>query len=416
MTTLPQVATAMQTVLTTKADAAGRQSGFVQRPTRAKLTGSVFTQTLVLGLLANPDASLEALTETAARIGVDISAQALDQRFSPAGASCLKQVFADTVHEVIASDPVAIPILQRFTGVVVQDSTTIPLPDALADTWPGCGGDGPQAALKCGVQLDLLTGALPQVELVAGRVPDQASCLQTAPLAAGSLRLADLGFFDLDVLAQLSAQGVYWLSKLRSTTVLSFQQQRFSLLEFVQTHLAEGGEAWVGVGKQQVQARLLVMPVPQEVADQRRRRLRKEAKDKGRMVSAVALALAGWTLLITNVPQALLSIREAVVVARARWQIELLFKLWKSHGLLEQSRSSKPWRMMCEVYAKLIGLVIQQWLLVVSCWRYADRSLVKASQTVRSHAHELASRLGEVVPNSQVLWFRYSAVCSVEGV
>ncbi len=61
MTTIPHVAAAMHSVLSEVAELAGRQSGMVQR-SDAKLTGSIFTQTLVFGLGANPQASLRTLT------------------------------------------------------------------------------------------------------------------------------------------------------------------------------------------------------------------------------------------------------------------------------------------------------------------------------------------------------------------
>jgi len=89
----------------------------------------------------------------------------------------------------------------------------------------------------------------------------------------------------------------------------------------------------------------------------------------------------------------MLTVREALVLARARWQIELLFKLWKSHGHIDESRSGKPWRVLCEVYAKLLAMVVQHWLLLTGCWASPDRSLVKAAQTVREHAMHLASAL-----------------------
>jgi Transposase DDE domain len=131
--------------------------------------------------------------------------------------------------------------------------------------------------------------------------------------------------------------------------------------------------------------------VPQAVADERRRRLRAVARQKGRMVSARRLALAAWTMLVTNVPADRLTVREALVLGRARWQIELLFKLWKSHGRVDESRSLKPWRILCEVYAKLLAMVVQHWLCLVSCWLYPHRSLTKAAQTVQKHALHLAS-------------------------
>jgi hypothetical protein len=94
------------------------------------------------------------------------------------------------------------------------------------------------------------------------------------------------------------------------------------------------------------------------------------------------------------------------------YTIELLFKLWKSHGQLDTWRSGKAARILCEVYAKLLAMVVQQWALVVGCWRYVDRSLVKAAQVVRDHAVELAGararldRLSEVLETIQCVLTR----------
>ncbi len=82
----------------------------------------------------------------------------------------------------------------------------------------------------------------------------------------------------------------------------------------------------------------------------------------------------------------ILSFAEARTLTRLRWQIELLFKLWKLHGQVDKSRSQKPGRILTEVYAKLIGLIIQHWVLLTHWWRYPDKSLVKAAKTVCQHA------------------------------
>jgi hypothetical protein len=36
-------------------------------------------------------------------------------------------------------------------------------------------------------------------------------------------------------------------------------------------------------------------------------------------------------------------------------------------------------------------MVVQHWVLLVSCWSYANRSLPKAARTVRRHALHLAA-------------------------
>jgi hypothetical protein len=282
--------------------------------------------------------------------------------------------------------------------VVLLDCSTIVLPDALGLWWPGCGGSSAthtQAALKLGVRFDLCSGALRGPLLYEGRTHESTTPLQHAPLPAGALRLADLGFFDLAVLAQVGARDGYWLSRLHfGTAVYDAQGRRGEVLDVLAAQGTAQVDLSIALGvHQRLPARLLAVRVPQEVADQRRRRLRASARDRGRTPSAARLAWCDWTLLVTNVPPALLSLREALVLARARWQIELLFKLWKSHGHIDESRSGKPWRVLCEVYAKLLAMVVQHWLLLTGCWAYPDRSVVKAAQTVRLHALHLASAL-----------------------
>src|ERR687886_2939254 len=141
MTTIAHVAATMQEVLTSTADEAARATKFVQR--QSPLGGATFTQTLVFGFLANPLAALEELAQTAATLGVAVSPQALDQRCTETAARCLERVLSQAITRAMAAAPVAMPILERFTAVYLQDSSTIVLPESLAEVWQGCGGGSP---------------------------------------------------------------------------------------------------------------------------------------------------------------------------------------------------------------------------------------------------------------------------------
>jgi hypothetical protein len=149
---------------------------------------------------------------------------------------------------------------------------------------------------------------------------------------------------------------------------------------------------WLGV-EQRLPCRLLAWRVPAAVAAKRRRAWRRQARWHRVVIHPDREILADWTFYVTNVPKELLSAEEAWVLYRCRWQIELLFKLWKSCGRVDESRSAQPWRVLCEVYAKLLGMIVQHWLLLVGCWSRPERSLVKASATVRRHALSLALTL-----------------------
>ncbi len=399
MLTVPQLANALQQVLTTTAERLGRETQFVQRA--GKLDGASFSQILTFGWLADPQASLEALSQTGLALGVDISAQGLDERFTQSAATCLRRVLEAALAVVVEASPPAIPLLQRFSGIFVHDSTSLLLPAALAELWPGCGGStGGAAALKVQVRYDLLKGGL-QLAWQAGRASDRRASFQHAPLPVGALRLADLGYFDLAVLTETQQQQAYWLTRPQAgTRVFDGRGQALDLATYLTRQTSASLDVPIQLGAtHHLPCRLLAVRVCQETADRRRQRLHTEARRRGQAVSQERLRLADWTLFVTNIPVERLSLREALVLARTRWQIELLFKLWKEHAQLDESRSQKPWRILCEIYAKLLGQLIQHWLCLVSCWRFADHSLRKAAVTIQQHALHLAvafaTRVGE---------------------
>ena len=394
MNTIARVARIMQTVLVDIADQVGRETGFVQR--MRKLSGSSFLQTLVVSCLQHAAVSYTDLTQGAAAVGVRISGQGLQQRFTRRAVVFLQQMLAHTVKQVIASRPVAVPILQRFQGVYLRDSSVISLPAALAETWSGVGGSkGVTAALKVQVELDFSRGQLHGPMLQSGRTQDQQSPYQQRQLPAGALHIADLGYFNLTKLAEDDCNGVYWITRLKAgTAVYTAEGERMDLLSWLRAQSQTTVDQPVLVGtRKRIPCRLLVVRVPQEVAEQRRRRLRDYARKKQVPLKAETLALTEWTLLITNVPVELLSLPEALVLSRVRWQVELLFKLWKSCLLVDEWRSENPWRILCELYAKLIAVVIVHWLSLTSIWERPDRSLTKAAKAVAKFAVALALAL-----------------------
>lgn len=386
--TLNQVSQTMQTVLTETADQLARTTNFIKR--KVKVTGANFTQTLVFGWMGNPSATLEQLTQTGAAIGLEITPQGLEQRFTKEAADFMESMLEKTVSQVVTSSPVAIPILQRFNGVHIQDSSIITLPDSLSNEWSGC-GEG-VSAVKMEVRLDMLTGALDGPFLLDGRTNDRKAALEHTDLPIRSLLIADLGYWKLDNFAELNETARFWLSRIQiNTAIFDDSGKRWTQETLIATQQSDTIDMEIELGvNHRISARLIGVRVPEQVAQERRRKLKKKARDKGKTVSKARLALADWTLLATNIPVSMLSIEESLVLARLRWQIELLFKLWKSHGQVDKSNSQKDWRILCEIYAKLIGMVIQHWTFLIGNWEFPERSLTKAAATVRQHALTLA--------------------------
>jgi IS4 transposase len=418
MVVLNRVAQAMQTVFTAQAEKAAQQSGFCRR--KSPLGGPVFVQAMTFACLAHPLPTLDHFCQAAAAAGVVVQPQSFDDRFGPKAAEFLRLSLADAVAQVVAETPLARGLLARFSAVAIQDGSTVVLPDCLEDLWQGNGGKtdhNTRSAVKLQVRLDLRSGRLTGPLLYAGRSSDQKCALQgDDELPAGAVRIADLGYFDLDEFERLDRRGVFFVSRYQCKTALYAlgEQGRIDLVEWLAGQTASVVDVPVEIGKKhRLKGRLVAIRVPQEVAQQRRKRLLEDAKKRGKKVSAERLKLCAWTLLLTNIPVAMASVEELAALTRCRWQIELLFKLWKSGSGLGKSRSDKAYRVLCEVYAKMIAVVVQHWVLVAGCWKDSRRSLTKAAKVVKQQALSLVNALAKLAKLLDAL--RLAVTCMAAG-
>ena len=389
-TSIDQLSEILQQLLIEDANQIGRESGFIQR--QRKLSGSSFAQTLIFGWQANPNASLEELCQSASVCGVEISPQGLQERLNSVSANnFLHHLLLKGLRYLVETRTPRDDLLRHFNGVYIQDSSKIELPSSLHTIWQG--NQKEQATLKVQVVLDYQHGSL-DLTLASGRAHD---CpLQTVDLPRGSLRLADLGYFKVKVFQELNEQGVWWVSRLPARAGI-WQTQLEHVIHVAQW-LDQCEEAcidhMVEVTAQRLTCRLVALRVPEEVAKERRRRVREAAKARrNSQLKPETLALCDWTILITNLPTQHWSINDILCLQRTRWQIELLFDLWKTDLSLDKWRSKQPHQILSEVYAKLLLALIQHWLLLLGCWQQPNRSLVKASHALRKHAFHLLSVL-----------------------
>ncbi len=214
MSSITQVSDTMQTILTSRAKALERASGFVERSS-AQLDGPIFSQTTVLTWMHTAEASYSQLRHTAASLGVQVSTQAIEQRFSEASVRLLRALLEEAVGQVISSEAKAPQVLARFNGVYLQDGTVISLPASLAHEWPGRGQAGQEAAMRVQAQLELGAGSLSGLWLQGSREAERSGEAISTPLPVGSLFNADMGYFTLQEMRQRGKLGQYWLTQAR---------------------------------------------------------------------------------------------------------------------------------------------------------------------------------------------------------
>ena len=392
---LTALATVLQTLFQSQADQLAREVRLVQR-TR-KLTGSVLAQTLVFGWLERPDATLEQLADFALAAGVDVSPQAIDQRLTPATVEFLEQLLCRALDYGCHNSNDELPLLRRFNGVYAFDTTDRTLPASLAGVYPGLGGSTPAAGRAgCGIQvcLELSGRGIVDVQLAGIRTNDLRFDLAHTGLPPGSLRLADLGFFNLDLLAAYHAEGVYYISRYKPhLRLIDSDGQDFGLIEYLERTGREVVDGWVSVGHKRVPARLVAFRLSPEAAARRRQRLIARKQDKGKKVSGAMLALCEWDVTLTNVPDELLGSEEVVRLRRLRWQLELLFKQFKSVGKLAEGAGDRPERVQSELLAKLLGQVVQGWQLLLSLGTVLRWSWYRCSRRLQGWWRQLVEEL-----------------------
>jgi Transposase DDE domain len=384
------------------ADNLARQTGFCRRA--RKLTGPVFAQALTFSLLHNPVAALDDFADTAADVlDTTVTPQAFDKRFTHTAATFLRDLFLEAFNRSFNSlRPTLLPVLRRFTGVFLRDATLVSLPPCLATVLPGRGGlhapHGQAAAAKLVFEAEVTTGALTEVSVLAGLDNEKTAEVAGKPLPEGALLLEDMGFLSGARLQTYMGQGVYVLTRIPAwTAVFDRKCRRLDLVkELRQTKKARLDLPVHIFHESKLAVRLLAVRLPEAEAQQRRERVRREARARGRPVSQRKLDLCDWNILVTNAPAEVLGVAEAGVVRRVRWQIELVFKVFKSEGRIDETRSQCPWRVLCELFAKLLGMVVQHWALLAAGYQMLKHSARRAARRVRQRALELLEGLADV--------------------
>ena len=399
MRILATVSAALKRLFGDTAQQAADATAVIQR--RRVFTGLSLARTFVLGFLQHPAASDEELAQMAGQCGAAVTPQAIDQRHTPKLVAFLQRLFRGGVQEVVGSDRALAPILERFARVVVLDSTTIQLPDSQKDEFAGCGGrcGFGAAAMKLQVELDLRSGALAHVEIESGRDTDNATRRQHARHGKGALRITDLGYFNVAVFATAVLAGEHFLSRLQfGTGVLRPTGESLDLLPWLGSQPGRFIDRPILLSKgQPLACRLIAWRLPAEQANRRRQKLRQDHRDKwGKEPSAERLAWCDWTILVTSVPADLLAANEAAVLYRARWQVELLFKRWKSQDLVAVLSGATEVRQMVRVWSRLLAALVQHWLVLASVWGDPTKSLSKACEAIRGFVGRVAAGLDRV--------------------
>lgn len=313
-----------------------KKSGWFQR--KAKILTPVFFVKALVASVAVGDCSLRSLaTEVGLLIGSTLSKQAMSNRLNSSSVRFLKLLVGDMLAKI--PEVSAFKALPGVGRILVGDSSTLTLHPSLMDHFPGSTNQHGVATAQVRFQFtfDLLSGQWLQTKLDPYNRNDRTAALDIVGtiVKKGDLVLRDLGYATLKCFKAIQDQSAYFLSRLNpSVKVLNTDQTAINLLALARKMAPNSGDSFsqqVLLGlSQHLPCRIVVIRVPQEVGDKRRRRLRKQAKRQNFKHRKEYLELQNWTFLVTNLEPEQATLEQLEQLYRTRWRIENIFKIAKS--------------------------------------------------------------------------------------
>ncbi len=293
-----------------------------------------------------------------------VSKQAIEERMGPETTSMVKMVLEEKLEgSLIRKRQADRKSIQKFRSIKIEDSTTIKLPDELSDVFSGNVSKGKKKSqIKIHALFDLTHHVFRLMDLHSFTRNDQSLAAQALTcLERGDLLLRDMGFLVLDILEKINRQGAYFISRKKSQ-IKTFDPQTAKEIDL----LKELGkkktiDKMVLVGKsRKLKMRLVVVPLPADQAAERRRKARRD-RDKRLNHSQEYYELLGYTIFITNLAQSQCTANEIMKLYGLRWQIEIIFKAWKSCFSIEKlipSKCNNPDRIYCMAYLWLLYILL----------------------------------------------------------
>lgn len=373
---------------TDQIEASARRTKFVQRT--SKITGKLFLALVTFGRWSAAKTTVAQLAAKAAHLDepVDITPEALQQRMTVRAVAFLRELVQTAFTKLHSGDTICEEgIFAPFPRVHIADSTGFGLPESLAKEFPGAGGSGSQAGAKIQLVWEYKSHTFDHFALIPWNVPDNKYVDTVVELAqAHSLFLFDLGYFKLAAFATIAAAQAYFLSRLNHQTtlreVVGGRQQSLDLAGCLARETQPVIEKAIVLGAyERVPARLIALRMPETIVNERRRQAYAVAKKRGYTPSQAYLTLLAWNLFVTTVPAPVWSPQTVGIAYSLRWQVELVFRGWKSGLHVATLTTTRKYSTLCYLYGRMLLILLTSALsspLRVTAWQHArELSLFK---------------------------------------
>jgi len=356
-----------------------KDKGFTIRDS-GKLDGFMFLDMMVYTHFNHKLLSLNDLSvQLHKRYGIGISKQSIDKRFNSMAVDFFTKVLESVININIESNLEF--DFTNYQSVKIKDSTSFQLPENMKDKYPGSGGAASKAAIRIQFEYDLKNKNILDLSIHAFTKQDTTNAKETLKtIKPDELIIRDLGYIIIDVLRQIVALGAYYLNRLPANVVV-FEMKQGKLVELDFTKLLKmlrrngiqriDKEVYIGRGEK-FKTRIIIELIPDKIYKQRLRKANKTAKSKGSMISKKRKTRLALNLFITNTDIPASQVRQLYTL---RWQIELMFKIWKSIGEIDKVKKMKIERFEVSLIAKLIWIALNWKIMshiLLSYYRNSD--------------------------------------------
>jgi hypothetical protein len=348
-----------------------KETGFCRR--KSKLNPFMFFDLMMYDSSSAKPKSLNQLAIEALSVhDVDISKQGMDKKFSEQTLTFLKHLIEKQLS-VELGQQIEAGWLSLFNRVIIKDATRFELPESYKDYLPGSGGAASKAGACLQFEYDFKSGSIIDLNLTAANRPDVSDAVQVLDkVACNDLVIRDLGYFAFNSFLNISDKGAFFISRHRANAIVyemkdgKLQQLDFKILyERMKKYQLSRIEKDVFIGNtSKIPVRMIIDLLPDAVYEQRIRKTNRSHKSKGYNSSEKFKFMSRFNLVITNVPQTVLPVDIVPILYKIRWQIELIFKIWKSVIGIHHNRIMKYTRWLCILHFKLL-LMIVNWNIVM---------------------------------------------------
>ncbi|MBW9159777.1 IS4 family transposase, partial [Clostridium tagluense] len=268
---------------------------------------------------------------------------------------------------------------EHFKRIRILDSTAFQVPESYKDIYPGSGGCSQPSGVKIQLEYELKSGNLLNIQVGAGSGSDNTFGSKIRDtIKHYDLILRDLGYFNFEDFLDIEDREAFYISRLKPNIAVYIENKdieyykngspkKSSLfkriyISDIMKQMVEGDryeikDVYVGKEKS-LKTRLILYKSTNDQLKKRTEKSVKNAKKKGIEKSDNTIELLGISIYITNITEEVLSAKQVHEFYSLRWQVEIIFKTWKSIFSIHVVKLVKIERCKCQLYGKLILLLI----------------------------------------------------------